>query len=134
MILLPITSLVAGLLALAAIPLAMQISARRIALGKAAGDPTAVVFGDGGDALLRRRIRAFGNFIEYVPIALILLALMELQGGASLWAWLSGVALLVGRGVHALGMLYAQSPAPRALGMILTYIAILISAVWLLVC
>ncbi len=132
MILLPITSIIAALLALAVIPLAMQISIRRIALGKAAGDPTAVVFGDGDDAILRRRIRAFGNFIEYVPVALVVLALMELQGGEALWVWGAGIALLLGRALHAVGMLYAESPAPRGLGMVLTYIAIAIPALWLL--
>jgi len=124
--------LIAGLLALAVIPLAMQISLRRIALGKSAGDITEVAFGHGDDATLRRRIRAFGNFSEYVPIALIVVALMELQGGPSLWIWIAGAALLLGRTLHGLGMLYAESPTPRAMGMMLTYTAILIPALWLL--
>ena len=36
--------------------------------------------GDGGDATLSRRIRAHGNFAEYVPLSLILILLVEESG------------------------------------------------------
>lgn len=39
-----------------------------------------VALGDGGDRILQRRLRAHGNFAEYVPIGLILMALAEFQG------------------------------------------------------
>ena len=36
--------------------------------------------GDGGDAVLNRKIRVHGNFVEHAPIALLLLGLLELCG------------------------------------------------------
>ncbi len=41
-----------------------------------------VAIGTGGNIALERRIRVHGNFAEYVPLALLLLAFMELRGSA----------------------------------------------------
>ncbi|MBI1985543.1 MAG: MAPEG family protein [Rhodospirillales bacterium] len=125
MIALPITSTVAAGLAIFMFPLTVQISMRRKSLGN-------VVFGDADDMVLRRRIRAFGNFVEYAPICLLLMALMELQGTPSTWLWVVGGLLAAGRVIHALGMLFADTPVPRAIGMLMTYAAFLIPAAWLL--
>jgi uncharacterized membrane protein YecN with MAPEG domain len=129
---LPITSTVAALLAVIMVPLTLQVSMRRAGLGKAMGDLTGVVFGDGDDDTLRRRTRAFGNFIEYVPTCLVLLALIEIQGAGATVVWTAGGLLVVGRVLHALGMLFADSPAPRGLAMFMTYGALLTPAGWLL--
>ena len=64
------------------LPIARHRHARRIGLG------------DGGDTLLARRIRVHGNFIEHVPFALLVLALLELCGLAPMWLWGFGSALL----------------------------------------
>jgi uncharacterized protein len=125
MLALPITSITAASLAIIMLPLTLQVSLRRLAIGS-------VVFGDGGDDVLRRRIRAFGNFIEYAPICLILLALLEAQGAGTTWLWTTAALLVAGRVVHGLGMLFAQSPAPRGVAMLMTYGAFLTPAVWLL--
>lgn len=124
MLALPITSITAASLAVIMLPLTLQVSLRRLAIGS-------VVFGDGGDDVLRRRIRAFGNFIEYAPICLILLALLEAQGAGTAWLWTTSALLVAGRVIHGLGMLFAQSPAPRGLAMLMTYGAFLTPAVWL---
>jgi hypothetical protein len=58
------------------IGLTLQVSMLRKSLGN-------VVFGDADNDVLRRRIRAFGNFVEYAPLCLLLLALVELQGACS---------------------------------------------------
>lgn len=78
MLALPFTSITAASLAMIMLPLTLQVSLRRVAIGS-------VVFGDGGDDVLRRRIRAFGNFTEYTPLCLILLALLEAQGAGATW-------------------------------------------------
>jgi uncharacterized protein len=61
-----------------------------------------ISLGDAGDPQLLARVRAQGNFAEYVPFALILMALAEGQGTAALWLHLCGVMLLVGRLAHGL--------------------------------
>jgi uncharacterized membrane protein YecN with MAPEG domain len=61
-----------------------------------------VPFGDGGDEALATRIRAFGNFIEYVPMVLLLFALLESGGLAAARLHALGAALLAARVLHAL--------------------------------
>lgn len=63
-----------------------------------------VFVGDGGSEPLIRRMRAHSNYIENTPFVLILLALVELGLGSSLWLWAAGALYLVGRVAHALGM------------------------------
>lgn len=63
-----------------------------------------VPVGDGDNEVLLRRIRAHGNFVEFVPIALLLLALAEHTGMGSLFIHLFGIILLVGRISHAYGI------------------------------
>jgi uncharacterized protein len=96
-----ITALYAALLA----PLFIFVSARVIRARRGAR----VSVGDGGDAMLLRRMRVHANFAEYAPFALILLALAESLG---LWPVLlhaAGLALVIGRHARAYGM----SPSPR---------------------
>lgn len=130
---LPVTSVIAALLAIIMFPLALQISLRRVAIGKAAGDVSKAVFGDQGNPGLRNAIRAFGNFTEYTPVCLVLLALMELQGASPLLLWWVGGCFVAGRLVHGVAMsLIPNVPAPRALAMLTTYAAMLVPAMWLL--
>jgi uncharacterized membrane protein YecN with MAPEG domain len=60
--------------------------------------------GDGGDAVLNRKIRVHGNFVEHAPVALLLLGLLELCGLQAVWLWTFGSALLLGRIMHAIGL------------------------------
>lgn len=129
---LPISTTIVACLAVIMFPLSLHVTMRRIALGKTMGDPAGVAFGDGDDEVLRRRIRAFGNFIEYVPICLLLLILVEYNGASSTFIWIVGVMLILGRITHALGTLYATTPAPRGIGMLMTHAAYLVPSVWLL--
>ncbi len=75
-----------------------------------------VRLGDGGETDLQYAIRARGNATEYIPISLLLLVLLELSG-ASIWlVHLGGIAIIIGRVLHAKGML-SQSLGYRVLGM-----------------
>jgi uncharacterized membrane protein YecN with MAPEG domain len=88
---------------------------------------------DGGDKELARRIRAQGNFIETVPLAVILIVLMELNGASAAWLHALGSVLVVARVMHYLTI--ATNPAntvPRALGMVGTLGVYLAAAGWLL--
>ena len=69
-----------------------------------------IALGDGENEMLRRRIRAQGNFIEFVPIALLLLALAEHTGMGSLFIHLFGIILLVARAAHAYGITQLDEP------------------------
>jgi len=130
---LPITSTIAAALAIVMFPLTVQVSMRRAAIGVKAGDVAKAVFGDADDPGLRAAIRAFGNFTEYAPMCLLLLALMELQGASSSLLWGIGGAFVLGRLIHGLSMTYIpRSPAPRGLAMIATYASLLVPAWWFL--
>lgn len=63
-----------------------------------------VALGTGGDMRVQRAVRAHGNFAEYVPFALILLAFAEMMGAPGWLLHLLGVALVAGRAVHAAGI------------------------------
>jgi uncharacterized membrane protein YecN with MAPEG domain len=51
---------------------------------------TGILTGDGGNDLLTRRMRAQINFIENTPIALILIAVIEMTGKGSWWLSIVG--------------------------------------------
>lgn len=109
----PITALYAGLLA----ALLVLLSARVIRVRRAAK----VEIGDGADRELLRRIRVHANFVEYAPFALVLLGLAESLKAPALLLHVLGVALVVGRAVHAYGL--SQSPhnlRARVAGMVMT--------------
>ena len=118
---LPVTALYAGLLGLGFVWLATRvIKARRL---------YRVAIGDGQHRLVQRAIRAHGNFAEYVPFALLLLALCELNGLPDWALHVLGVVLLAGRVVHAHGI--AQEPENfrfRVLGTSLTFTMIIVAA------
>ncbi|MFM9968301.1 MAG: MAPEG family protein [Burkholderiales bacterium] len=86
---------------------------------------------DGGNAVMRQRIRAQANFIEYVPIALLLLALVE--WGKIGPGWLPaamGGTLVVARLWHAQGLLSRSgTSAGRFMGTNLTGLVLLTGAI-----
>ena len=89
-----------------------------------------ISLGNGDLPGMEARCRAHANFNEYVPIALILMALVEMNVGASRWLWGVGALLVVARVVHPFGM---DRPAPnplRAAGTMLTIACLLILAGW----
>ena len=117
---LPITSLMAALAAVALVLLSLPVSLRRI--------KARVNLGDGGDALLQRRIRTQANFVEYAPMAVILVGLVELAGVDARVVWTLAGALALGRALHVFGMLRGVLP-PRMAGMVLTYTGLVAGAV-----
>lgn len=116
---LPVTSLVASLAAVALIVISISVSLRRMKVDTR--------IGFGSDDILMRRIRAQGNFTEYVPLVLILLGLAEYRGAATHWLWLVTGLLIAGRVLHYAGIM-TGSTAIRAPGMIGTYGALLAGA------
>lgn len=92
-----------------------------------------VAFGDEGKPSLLARMRAHANFSEYVPLAVILIGLIEMAGGSRLPLVAAGTALTIARIAHALGM---DRPAPnvlRAGGILITLLLTIALAIWGLV-
>ena len=85
--------------------------------------------GDGGDKLLARRVRVHANFIEYVPLALLMLALLEFAGLEAKWLWAMGGTLLVSRILHAAGLSrHSGYSIGRFWGTLLTWIVLVAMA------
>jgi len=119
---LTITALYASLLALVFLGLSFNIIRLRFKLK--------VGVGDGGEKQLIKAIRIHGNFSEYIPLALILLASYELSGANSLWLHVLGATLLTGRVLHAVGLSKSIGTSmPRFIGMISTFVVLLILAI-----
>lgn len=91
-----ITLLFAALHALLMLALAARVAFHR--------HSQKVGLGDGGDKQLMRKIRVHANFVEYVPLALLLLALLELSGLSAIWLWSLGGILLFARVLHVIGL------------------------------
>lgn len=92
-----------------------------------------VGIGDGGHIELRREIRVHGNFVEYVPLTLVLLALMELNGAPAAALHGLGAGLLLGRVLHAWGLSRSSEASfGRLTGALLTWLVLIVSALWLL--
>jgi len=86
--------------------------------------------GDAGNPKLQRAIRVQGNFSEYVPLGLIVLAFVEMQHASPLLLHGLSLSLRVGRTVHAYGLSQEQEDYRlRITGMILTFASIAASAV-----
>ncbi|MEM6602908.1 MAG: MAPEG family protein [Pseudomonadota bacterium] len=64
---------------------------------------------DNGNHNMLRRIRAHGNFSEYAPIFIVLLAFMEISAVApSIYIHILGSIFLLARALHAYGLLHAE--------------------------
>jgi uncharacterized membrane protein YecN with MAPEG domain len=122
------TALYAALLALVYLGLSGWVMGSRVSDN--------VLLGDGGDASLLKRVRTHANFSEYVPLALILVALLEAGGGGHGLVQGLLLALLVGRILHPIGMFAAPNTprqfACRGGGILLTMATIAIAAIALL--
>ena len=85
--------------------------------------------GSGGDQAMALRVRVHGNFAEYVPLALLMLALLELSGLPAAMLWTFGLALLVARVLHAIGLGgSAGYSSGRFGGALLTFVVLLAMA------
>ena len=92
-----------------------------------------VSLGDGGDFKLQSRIRAQGNYIEYAPFSLIGLFALAGLSAAPLALHIFGLAFLIGRIAHAIGMDGKNALGKgRPLGMILTVLTLAGQAAYLL--
>ena len=93
-----------------------------------------VGLGDGGHGELNRRVRAHANAVEYLPLALLLLGGMELNGYPDAAIHGFGATLLVSRLLHAWGLSRsAGSSSGRFLGTLLTLLLMVAMALFAII-
>jgi uncharacterized membrane protein YecN with MAPEG domain len=118
-----ITAFYLGILGLIYAALALRVAGMRRS--------NRVLFGDAENTGLRAAIRVHANFIEYVPIIALLVALLEMSGMPSMRVHLLMGGLLLSRLLHPLGMAARpgtwQFTVGRVGGILLT-IAVLVAA------
>lgn len=105
----PITALYAGLIAIYAIFLSFQAGSLR---GK-----TGISVFHGDNMELGEKMRRHQNLTEYVPIVLILMGVLELNGASAMLLHISGIVMIVVRVAHAQGLHHDNIGHPlRAVG------------------
>lgn len=118
----PITALYAGLAAL--LLLVLSVNVIRLRWRYRTG------LGDGGHPELARAQRVQGNFVEYAPMVLVLMFLVERAGFSPWVVHALGIMLVLGRAAHAWGLQQSDGPSlGRAAGMALTFTAMSAGAV-----
>ncbi|MBU3548429.1 MULTISPECIES: MAPEG family protein [unclassified Polynucleobacter] len=113
-----ITSIIAAILTIIFIKLSFAVIGLR--------RKNKVGLGSGGHEDLERAIRTQANFAEYIPLGVILIACLELNGAPWWLMAIPGVSLIIGRLIHAKGM---NTPPPdfskRVLGMKFTFFTLI---------
>ena len=95
---LPISLMYAGIFGIFALVLSFRAGGFRGTAG------VSLLFGDPVNWELAERVRAHQNFLEYVPIMIILMALIEANGGSSMYLYVAGDLLIIARIAHAIGL------------------------------
>ncbi|WP_027830034.1 MAPEG family protein [Marinobacter sp. HL-58] len=122
----PVSAVFAAVLGLLLIVLSILVSRFRLKYKKNLGVTD--------DRDFEAAVRAHGNLVEYAPLGLIMLAIAELNGVASGLVYWTGMAFVVGRILHAFGMINGRGGPhiARLAGILLTWVSILAIAVLLL--
>jgi hypothetical protein len=116
-----ITMLYAGLCVILVVALALRVVQWRFR--------HKIGLGDGGDAELLRRVRAHANAVENMPLALLLLGGMELNGYSPGLIHGFGATLLVSRLAHAWGLSHHSGTSRgRFVGSLFTWLLMLVMA------
>ena len=94
----PITLMYASIFAIFALVLSFGAGSFRGKTG------ISVLFGDPANMELAEKVRRHQNFLEYVPIFIILFGAIELNGGNSMFLYIVGDLLIISRIAHAIGL------------------------------
>ena len=119
----PITALYAGVLGLMAVYLAFLAGSLR---GK-----TQISIGDGGNPELLLAMRRHANFIEFVPLCLVLIGVLEMNGAPTAALHGLGASLVVCRVAHAVGL---QADTMQGIGRLIgaggSTIVLVVASIW----
>jgi uncharacterized protein len=117
-----VTPFYAGLLVLLFLVLTIGVIRRR--------GSEKILLGDGGNAGMQRLVRGHANFVEYVPLALLLMAILELSRFSIYLLHALGIALVVARLLHAYAFSYNRHfMFGRVTGAVITFVVLAIEAV-----
>ncbi len=119
-----ITAAFAGVFAIIGVSLSLYVSFLR--------SRTGIEFGDGGEIVLTRAVRAHANYKEHVPLALLLLLFAELLQTDPFILHGLAFTLLAARLWHTMGILFPAFRKLRTFGAILTHIVMATTAVILI--
>jgi hypothetical protein len=122
--LLSITPIYIALLGILFVPFTMRVGLYRV--------KNEIIIGDGKDEELIRRIRGQGNFVETVPLAVVLLLLMEILGAGETWLHALCALLVGGRFLHYLGITELAPSICRPAGMFATLSIYFVAPIWIL--
>ncbi len=124
---LPITALYAGIMMIFALALSFKAGGFRGKSGISVG------LGEPVNMDLAERVRVHQNFLEYVPMAIILMGILETNGGNATFLHVFGVVLIVARIAHAVGLKHDNMAHPgRAIGAGGTALISLVAALYTL--
>jgi uncharacterized membrane protein YecN with MAPEG domain len=118
-----VTTAAAAVLGLVFAALSIQVVAGRVS--------SKVDLGSGDDPKhpLSIAVRCQANFAEYVPLSLLLIGLIELRDGPTLFVKILAAALVLARLIHPFGM-RMKAPNPfRAGGFIVTVLVLMAASV-----
>lgn len=113
----PITAVFTGILAVMLAVISVRVTRLR--------QRKKISLSDGGDKEMTAAIRVQGNFTEYVPMALLLMGLLESAGAKHWIIYLFGALLVVARIAHAYALYTGFFPA-RVFGTATTWALIAI--------
>jgi len=115
-----VTPLYAGLLTLLFVLLSLRVVKFR---------QKGIPLGDGGDPKMLRVVRGHANFAEYVPLALLMMAVLELGRSSIYILHAIGIALILSRLLHAYALSYAtRFRFGRVWGAGLTFVVLVVEA------
>jgi len=94
----PITLMYASVFAIFALVLSFKAGTFRGKTG------VSILFGEPVNMELAEKVRVHQNFLEYVPLFLIVFGAIELAGASSLFLYIVGDLLIISRIAHAIGL------------------------------
>ena len=120
MMIAPVSAIFAAVLGLLLIILSVLVSRFRLRFKQN--------LGVNEDRDFQATVRAHANLVEYAPIGLIMLAIAELNGVPGTLIYWTGMGFVVGRLLHAFGMIKGRGGPhmARMAGILLTWVAILV--------
>jgi hypothetical protein len=122
----PVSAVFAAVLGLLLIFLSLLVSRHRLKLKQGMGVSEDIDF--------QATVRAHANLVEYAPMGLIMLAVAELNGVPGALIYWTGMGFVVGRLLHAFGMINGRGGPhiARMAGILLTWLAIVVLSLLLM--